>query len=111
MPFVAGLVLFSGYTLAWWGWEAMTDHVNPGAKGKIHWPSIKDLLSPGRISQAIPPKATNADTGVQAGGTSASPLAGTNSQIASQGGQNPNAPVGSQPIPPNDTYLNPIMPA
>lgn len=41
-------VLWGGYTIAWWGWLAMTDRVQKGTPGKIWWPSIMDLVSPGK---------------------------------------------------------------
>ncbi|MGH7483984.1 MAG: hypothetical protein ACREMY_00085 [bacterium] len=52
MPLVGGALLWIGYTLGWFGWMAMTDRVPPGPPDHIHWPSIKDLVSPGRIVQA-----------------------------------------------------------
>lgn len=60
MTFVAGAVLWSAYTLAWWGWQALTDRVPPGQPDTIHWPSIRDLVAPGRISVANRPPATSA---------------------------------------------------
>ncbi|HEV7535160.1 MAG TPA: hypothetical protein VGP90_05960 [Acidimicrobiia bacterium] len=62
MTFVAGAIIWSGYTLAWWGWQALTDHVPPGDPNRIHWPSIRDLISPGRAAVANRPRATS--TGV-----------------------------------------------
>jgi hypothetical protein len=41
-------VLWGGYTLTWWGWLAMTNRVPKGTPGKIWWPSIQDLISPGK---------------------------------------------------------------
>lgn len=58
MTLVAGAVFFAGYSLAWWGWLAATDRVNPGAKDTFWWPSIRDLMAPGRQAQAVPPKVT-----------------------------------------------------
>lgn len=56
MPLVGGALLWGGYTLMWWGWEAMTNRVPEGPDNHFHWPSIKDLVSPGRIADAIPAK-------------------------------------------------------
>lgn len=52
MPLVAGAVLWAAYTGVWWGWMAMTDRVLPGPQGRIHWPSIMDLVKPGQIAMA-----------------------------------------------------------
>lgn len=114
MTLVAGAVIWSGYVLAWWGWLAVTDRVPPGPSGRIWWPSIRDLVVPGRAGQAVPAqllKATKVDSGVQAGGTAASPLQGTNAQIAGQQGSVvTNNPDGTQTVTPpqNDTFLNPV---
>lgn len=56
MTFVAGAVFWAGYTLAWWGWEAVMDRVPPGAPNRFWWPSIRDLVSPGRQAYAVPPR-------------------------------------------------------
>lgn len=56
MIFVAGAVIWAGYTLAWWGWEALTDRVPPGAPDTFWWPSIRDLVAPGRQGAAVPPR-------------------------------------------------------
>lgn len=55
MTFVAGAVIWTGYTLLWYGWEALTDRVPPGQPDNFWWPSIRDLVVPGRIGQAVPP--------------------------------------------------------
>lgn len=52
MPFIAGMLLWSGYTIAYWGWMATTDRVPPGPADQFHWPSIKDLVIPGQIDAA-----------------------------------------------------------
>lgn len=62
MPFVAGAVLWSAYTLAWFGWQALTDRVPPGEPNHIHWPSIMDLVKPGRIGVANRPPAAKGGT-------------------------------------------------
>ena len=49
MPFVAGAVLWGGYTVAFWGWMAMTDRVPQGPANTFHWPSFLDLVKPGQI--------------------------------------------------------------
>jgi hypothetical protein len=54
--FVAGVVIWSGFTLGWWGWLAVTNRVPAGEPGTTWWPSIKDLVSPGRTSFAVPPQ-------------------------------------------------------
>lgn len=54
MTFIAGAIIWAGYVSIWWGWEAITDHVNPGVKGAIHWPSFKDLVIPARMAYAVP---------------------------------------------------------
>lgn len=56
MTFVAGAVVWAGYTLAWWGWLAVTDRVPAGQPNTLWWPSIRDLVSPGRMAQAVPPR-------------------------------------------------------
>jgi hypothetical protein len=55
VPFVAGAVLWTGYTLLWWGWLAVTDKVPVGPENTFHWPSIRDLVSPGRVPQVAVP--------------------------------------------------------
>ncbi len=105
MTFVAGAIVWAGYVLVWWGWEAVTDHVPPGPADTIHWPSIRDLITPGRTAFAVPPR-ISAPGQIMAGGTAISPLAGPSGTIVAQ---DPNAPVFSQPVPQNDTYLNPIL--
>lgn len=57
MTLVAAAVIWSGYTLGWFGWLALTDKVPPGPSDSFHWPSIKDLVSPARINVAIPGRA------------------------------------------------------
>lgn len=64
MTFIAAAVLWGGYTMMWWGWLAVTDHVPPGPPDTFHWPSIIDLVSPGRIGQAIPGRAKTTFTSV-----------------------------------------------
>lgn len=54
MTFVAGAVIWAGYTLAWWGWEALTNRVPVGQPDTFWWPSIRDLVVPGRASFAVP---------------------------------------------------------
>lgn len=54
MTFVAGAVIWAGYTLAWWGWLAVTDRVPAGQKDTFWWPSIRDLIVPGRAGSAVP---------------------------------------------------------
>lgn len=56
MTFVAGAVFWTGYTLAWWGWLALTDRVPPGEANTFWWPSIRDLVAPGRMNVAVPPR-------------------------------------------------------
>lgn len=109
--FLGGAVLWAGYTLVWWGWEALTDHIPGGPDNTFHWPSIRDLIVPGRMAFAVPPRVNAPVSGTQAvaGGTAGQPLAGSSAAIAAQGGQDPNAVIGSQPIPPNDTFLNPVI--
>lgn len=60
MSFIAGAVFFAGYSALWWGWLAATDHVNPGPTDTFWWPSIRDLMAPGRMAQAVPPRVTRA---------------------------------------------------
>ena len=50
MPFVAGAVLWAGYTVGFWGWMAMTDRVPQGAPNTFHWPSFLDLVKPGQLT-------------------------------------------------------------
>lgn len=56
MTFVGIAVIWGGYTLAWWGWLAMTNRVAPpaGATGgdtkATWWPSISDLIVPAKAS-------------------------------------------------------------
>jgi hypothetical protein len=48
---IAGIaVLWAGYTLAWWGWLGMTNQVPKGRPGEIWWPSIMDLVVPGKAA-------------------------------------------------------------
>lgn len=56
MTFVAGAVIWSAYLLGWFGWEALTDRVPPGDPDTFWWPSIRDLVSPGRQAYAVPQK-------------------------------------------------------
>ena len=56
MTLIAGAVIWVGYTIVWWGWEAMTDRVPSGTPGTIWWPSIRDLVVPGRVTRAVPAK-------------------------------------------------------
>lgn len=60
MTFVAGAVIWSAYTLSWWGWLALTDRVPPGQPNTFWWPSVRDLVSPGRQAFAVPPRLTPA---------------------------------------------------
>lgn len=103
MKRVAGfLVLVGGYGMLWWSYECLTGRV-PGTSDSNSWlPPLKDLFIPGRLA----PK--RLDGMFVAGGTAAQPLTGTAGEIARQGGQDPNAVIGSQPIPQNDTFLNPV---
>lgn len=86
MSFVAGAVLWSAYTLAWWGWQALTDRVPPGQPNQIHWPSIRDLVSPGRLAVANRPPSAGGQSG---------PLNQQAGQIIQQGG----GPVPYTPAP------------
>jgi hypothetical protein len=56
MTFVAGAVIWAGYTLGWWGWLAVTDRVPAGQPGSFWWPSIRDLVAPGAVGRAVPPR-------------------------------------------------------
>ena len=60
MTLIATAVLWAGYTGLWWGWLAVTDHVPDGPPDTVHWPSIRDLIIPGRIAFAIPGRNVNA---------------------------------------------------
>lgn len=91
MPFIGGAVLWSAYLLGWWSWQALTDRVPPGAPGHIHWPSIRDLVSPGRMGVANRPRAS-------AGGT----LNQQSAQILQGGGE----PVPYVPTPFTGQYGN-----
>lgn len=80
MIFIGGAVLWSAYLLAWWGWEAMTDRVPAGQPNTFWWPSIRDLISPGRLAHAVPPKvATGSD------GPSYEEMAQANQEAVAQG--------------------------
>lgn len=63
MPFVGGAVLWGAYTLAYWGWLAMTDRVNPGEPDTFWWPSLLDLVRPGSIGKAVPAKLLKSTAG------------------------------------------------
>lgn len=67
MPFVAGAVLWGAYTLGWWGWLALTDRVPPGTPDSFWWPSILDLVRPGSIGKAVPPRLLKATAGTLPG--------------------------------------------
>jgi hypothetical protein len=67
MTFVAGAIIWGAYTLAWWGWEALTDRVPPGEKDTFWWPSIRDLVSPGRQAAAVPPRLLRSTAGTAGG--------------------------------------------
>lgn len=56
MTFIAGAVLWAAYTAVWWGWEAVTNRVPDGPPDTFHWPSLRDLVSPGRMAAAVPPQ-------------------------------------------------------
>lgn len=63
MTFVAGAVIWSGYLLGWWGWLALTDRVQPGQPESFWWPSIKDLVVPGKVNFAVPPRLLKSTAG------------------------------------------------
>jgi hypothetical protein len=63
VTFVAGAVIWSGYLLGWWGWCAVTDRVSPGPPDTFWWPSIRDLIVPGRAANAVPPKLLRSTAG------------------------------------------------
>lgn len=99
MTFVAGAVIWSGYTLAWWGWLALTDRVPPGTTGTFWWPSIKDLVVPGNVGRAVPPRliagtagSATTSSGAQGVDAAGNPLTGTPGKA---GG----APLQTQPQP------------
>jgi len=76
MPFVAGAVLWGAYTLGWWGWLALTDHVPAGQENTIWWPSLLDLVKPGSIGKAVPPRVGAADVTLDLGGSTPAPSGG-----------------------------------
>ncbi len=78
---MAGAVIWAGYVAIWWGWEAVTDRVPAGTANTLWWPSIRDLIQPGRMAVAVPPRLTPplTDVGEKASGASS---AGTNAAAA-----------------------------
>lgn len=67
MPFVAGAVIWAGYTLSWWAWLALTDRVPPGQPDTFWWPSIRDLIVPGNAIRAVPPRLIRSTAGTLGG--------------------------------------------
>ncbi|MGH7484140.1 MAG: hypothetical protein ACREMY_00875, partial [bacterium] len=48
--FIGAVLTWVGYTGVWFGWLCLTNRVPPGAPNSIHWPSIQDLVSPGKMA-------------------------------------------------------------
>lgn len=71
MTFIAGAIVWTGYTLAWWGWEALTDRVPVGQPDTFWWPSIRDLVVPGRAAFAYPQQVGSGGVKMRAGVTQA----------------------------------------
>ena len=93
-------VFLAGYGLAWWSYLAITGRVAGTSESNAFLPSLVGLFIPGRVAS---PRLTSGQAVV--GGTAQQPLSGPAGSIKAQ---DPNAPVFSQPVPQNDTYLNPI---
>jgi hypothetical protein len=90
MNFLTMGMLLVGYTIAYWGWDAMTDRVNVGNPGEIWWPSIKDLVIPANYGN-VPSKGYAA--GIQptaqdatGGGDFTANSSGVNTILAGPGG-------------------------
>lgn len=71
MTFIAGAIIWAGYTCAWWGWEALTDRVPVGQPDTFWWPSIRDLVVPGRAAFAYPQQVGSGGVKMRAGVTQA----------------------------------------
>ncbi len=93
--FIGMGIIWAGYVLTWWGWLAVTDKVPVGKNGTVWWPSIKDLVVPGKAGNV------GANT---LGARNAADEAKTSAAAA----QN-NAPLSGQTF--GTEYTNPVMPA
>ncbi len=94
--FLGIAVLWGGYALAWWGWCAMTDRVPQGGDGTIWWPSIQDLVIPGKaanMSKTVLDQERN--------------IAGSTAALQAAGNQ----PLTGKPANPYDPSINPVTPA